>query len=289
LKPRDGLFALGLERFDLDLERLRRPRSTLVNRMIGSFRARGQLTPVIVTRGEAPLMIDGFKRYRAAFSLGWKTLNAVAIEADVRKAKAMVYLMNRAGGFTMVQEALLIKELVELDGLTQDEAAMLLDRHKSWISRRLAMIRQLLPEVIEALLLERIPGGVGPSLARIPLCNQADFSTAIQTHHLTPHEIQRLTDLFCKAGDPGVRKEMLAAPRQALQEVQKHIQGRVVSWPGRIQLMLRIMALIEKALTEKGPHLPAVTFEHLTGQINRITPILADMLTTLQKEALWDD
>jgi len=45
-------------------------------------------------------------------------------------------------------EALVVWELLEIEGLNQVEAADLLERHKSWVCRRLSMIRSLAPEII---------------------------------------------------------------------------------------------------------------------------------------------
>jgi len=87
----------------------------------------------------------GFKRYRAAEKLGIVFLNAVLIEVDQKQVKTMLYHLNRSGAFSMIQEALLVRELIEIDGMTRNEAGLLLDRHKSWISRRLDMIRHPFP------------------------------------------------------------------------------------------------------------------------------------------------
>ena len=130
----------------------------------------------------------------------------------------MLYLLNRPGSFSMIQEALLVSELIEIDGLTRKEAGLLLDHHKSWISRRLAMVRRLSAEVIDALLLEQIPNGVGSSLARIPACNQVDFAATIQAHQLTPNEIHRVVGFYCKAPhkDAGSADRLLCSLLQPL-------------------------------------------------------------------------
>lgn len=235
------MIPVNLDRFDLDLERLRGSRDAAVDKMAGSLKRRGQLTPVIVTeRGDRYLLVDGFKRYRAAEKLRSASLNVVVIQADSKQAKAMLYLLNRPGGFSMIQEALLVKELIEIDGLTRSEAGLLVDRHKSWISRRLDMVRRLSPEVIDALLLELIPPGVGSSLARIPPCNQPDFAAAIQVHRLTPSEIRRLADFYCKAPDPDMKQMILGSPERALGIVQQEMK----TVPPE-KIIFKIIAMIE--------------------------------------------
>jgi len=283
MNKREGIFTVDLDGFDLHLERLRLPKQAQVEKMEASLKKRGQLTPVIVTEGlEHFTLIDGFKRYRAAANLGKTSLKATYIEADGKQSKAMMYLLNRAGVFTMIQEALLVKELIQCDGLTQQEAAILLDRHKSWISRRLEMTRSLSPEIIGDLLLELIPGGVGPSLARIPPCNQADFSAVIQNHQLSANEIRRLVDLFCKATDEGIKQSILQSPKQALELVKRQI--RSVSWPAKMQLIWGSIGKLERDLISNEKQFPQHKIDTLQNCMDRIKPILHEITTILEKE-----
>jgi len=134
----EGIVSIELDKIELSLERLRRPTEASVKNMTESLINHGQLTPVIITQNHDHFfLIDGFKRYQAAKRLGAKTIKAQTIKTEMKYAKAMVYFLNRSGYFTMIQEAVLVKELIEIEGLTQSEAGILLDRHKSWVSRRL--------------------------------------------------------------------------------------------------------------------------------------------------------
>jgi ParB-like chromosome segregation protein Spo0J len=193
-----GIFSIPTDQIDLRLLALRTPTTPAVEKMAASLKRRGQLTPIIIAEdGKYPMLVDGFKRHEAARALGLDSLKGTSVTADPTQAKAMMYLMNRAGSFSMIQEAMLVRELVDTDGLTQTETARSLDRHKSWVNRRLLMIRHLAPEIIEDLSLELLPPGSAPSLARLPRCNQADFSAAIQIHRLSAKQIRNLIDLWC--------------------------------------------------------------------------------------------
>jgi ParB/RepB/Spo0J family partition protein len=262
---REGVITVRLDKFDLDLERLRRVRDTALTRMRRSLSLKGQLTPVVATehRGRY-LLVDGFKRYRAAEKLRQVSLNAVVVSVDNTHAKAMVYLSNRRDGFSMIQEALLVRELVEIDGLSRKEAGLLLDRHKSWISRRLDMVRRLSSEVVEALLLDQIPPGAGLSLARVPLCNQVEFAAAIQTHQLSPNEIRRVVDCYCKAPYPDLKQTILQSPKKAFCVVEEEMRirkliARVIEMLASIEQMLcaerrdkvrNVKAILKKVLEE---------------------------------------
>jgi ParB/RepB/Spo0J family partition protein len=287
---RKGMDRIELEKFDLDLRRLRRPREACVNRMRESMKTQGQLTPVIATPSHDKfLLIDGFKRHRAAESMTWPVLEAILIDVDARRAKAMVYLLNRSGGFSMIQEAVLIKELVELDGLTQNEAALMLNRHKSWISRRLDIIRRLLPEIVSDLLLEPNLPGVGPSLARIPLCNQADFFTSIRVNQLAANEIRCLADLYCKASDPAIKGFILQSPKEALEGLDKEFSHPGTRWPEKIRLLLRIIGTLENDLNQKKQRIRQTTVERIETDMAQIKTILSQILTIIEKEKTWEN
>lgn len=153
-----GIFSISTDQIDLRLLPLRTPSALSVERMAASLKKRGQLTPIIIAQdGKYSMLIDGFKRHEAAQVLGLDSLKATSLTANPTQAKAMMYLMNRAGSFSMIQEAMLVRKLIDTDGLTQTEAAGLLERHKSWANRRLLMILRLAPEIIEDLKLELLP------------------------------------------------------------------------------------------------------------------------------------
>ena len=147
--------SIAMDQMDLRFLQLRSPTALAIRNMAHSMEKRGQLTPVVLVGEEKPyILIDGFKRYWAAQSLGLESLKAILIDVDLTKAKSMMYLMNRTVRLSFIQEAMLIRELVDQDGLKQTEVAELLDHHKSWVNRRLMIIRRLAPEILEDLRME---------------------------------------------------------------------------------------------------------------------------------------
>lgn len=210
------------DQLDLHLSQFRPVHANDLEKMTASLIKYGQLSPVIAVDDKNRMtLIDGFKRQRSAKLLGMKELWVVPVMKSSAEAKALIYLLNRPNSFSMITEAMLVRDLIEVEGLNQVEAAVLMERHKSWISRRLAMIRNLAPEVVDDIKLNMLPAGTGPSLARLPRDNQADFTVAIQKHGLKSREIKRLVDIWCKAKDPGIRQCILNSPRQSL-EIIRH-------------------------------------------------------------------
>lgn len=210
------------DQLDLRLGFLRPVHAGAQEKMAASLVKHGQLTAVVaVEQGGCHILIDGFKRHRCAGLLGMKTLKVAVLKKSAAEAKALLYLLNRPDGFSTIMEALVVWELVEIEGLNQVEAAILLERHKSWVCRRLSMIRSLTPEIVHDIKLGLLPAGVGPSLARLQPATQADFSICIQKHNLKTREVNRLVDLWCKTSDPGARRHLLESPRQALETVSR--------------------------------------------------------------------
>lgn len=224
---------VGLSRFDFRLKRFRRVPEAAVEHMVTSLKKNGQLTPVIaVLEGNGYILVDGFKRYMAAETLGYKTLLVLQVDWDSAHQKAQMYLLNKSNGFTFIEECVLLLELVDKDGFNQAEAAAILQRHKSWVCRRLQIVRHLSGQVIEDIRLGNLPGGSAASLARLTPDIQAEFDAVIQSHHLQPNECKQLIDLWCKAETPEIRQFLVNSPRQVLETFKS---GNVATqWDGPI-------------------------------------------------------
>ena len=91
-----------------------------------------------------------------------------------------------------MEEALVVHSLCHDDGLSQVEIAGLLGRHKSWVSRRVALIARLSEEVQERIRLGLLPASLGAELARLQRCNQLQVLESIKTHHLTWRETRKV-------------------------------------------------------------------------------------------------
>jgi ParB/RepB/Spo0J family partition protein len=189
--------------------------------MAGSLRRWGQVSPVVACAREGSLeIVDGFKRWAAAPACGWTTLSVQVVALDERLAKAAILGLNSLQRPTReLEEAWIVQALVREDGLTQQEAAHLLGRHKSWVCRRLAFLERL----SEALKEEMRLGLLGPALARqfvrLPAGNQEALLAVTRRDSLTAPETGALIDLLAGAGLEQTRF-LLEQPRQALQQAR---------------------------------------------------------------------
>src|SRR5213594_1873596 len=167
--------------------------------MARSLERYGQLSPVVVCRRQDRYeLIDGFKRLGAVRGLAQiPRLSARLMEADERTAKAAIYGLNRAGGRTReLEEAWIVHALVREDGLTQVEVAELLERHKSWVCRRLALIERLAPEAKDELRVGLLCPTAARQMVRLPEGNQAEVLEVIRREALSSAELAGVVDLW---------------------------------------------------------------------------------------------
>jgi ParB-like chromosome segregation protein Spo0J len=195
--------------------------------MARSLRRYGQIAPLVVCRRDGRVeLIDGFKRLAAARRLSMQKLSVRLLDADDRAAKAAIFCLNRGGGRTRdLEEAWIVQALVREDGLSQVEVAELLGRHKSWVSRRLAMIERLSDRAREDLRLGLLTPASARQLTRLPAGNQDELVAVVRRDSLSCHELQGIVDLLAVSSDASQRQFVLAQPRLAL------AQARGVSAP----------------------------------------------------------
>lgn len=187
--------------------------------MARSLRSYGQLAPVTACwrDGQAELL-DGFKRHSAAAQVAWPSLSVRLVDVDDRTAKAAIFGLNHIGQHTSeLEEAWIVQALVREDGLSQVEAAQLLDKHKSWVCRRLALLERLGDEAQAELRLGLLSPGLARQLTRLPVGNQAAVLAAARRDALTTLEVQGLVDLLCGASQEQ-EAYVLEDPRAVLRQ-----------------------------------------------------------------------
>lgn len=207
---------------DLSLGRLRQLPEPVVRRMVESLRSKGQLTPLAVAEHEGRLMlVDGFVRHLAAVRLGLETVLVEVVQLSAVQMKAQVYLRNRKRGLLLIEECRLVLELVEVDRLNQVEVGDLLERHKSWVCRRLSLSRQVSPHLMDDVALGLLGEGSLRKLAQLPARNQEELWAVAQREGLGSRDTGQLAELWQRAPDPEARGFLLAHPREALDRAQK--------------------------------------------------------------------
>jgi len=157
----------------------------------------GQLTPIIVYAKEHKRfeIIDGFKRYRALKKLNAKTIIANIVNLNIRTVKAAIIFLNQnTGTITDLEEANIVQSLHNEDKLSQVEIGKLLNRHKSWVSRRISLIERLDEEIINHIKLNLISISIGRELMRLPRGNQEKVMKIVIDYNLSCIETKKLVD-----------------------------------------------------------------------------------------------
>jgi len=197
--------------------RTRAPRA--VDLMKASLERYGQISPIVVSPREGKLeLVDGFKRVVAARGLeDFEVLSARVLDLDDTSAKAALYLLNRAGGGVgELEEARIVHSLVREDGLSQQEVAELLRRHKSWVCRRLALVEKLSASVRGDLEVGLITPTAGREISRLPQGNQQEVVDAVRRESLNSGEIRLIVDAFLACGKREEQEFVIRNARETL-------------------------------------------------------------------------
>ncbi len=206
---------------DLSLGRLRQLPEPAVSRMVASLRSKGQLSPLAVAEHEGRLvLVDGFVRHLAAQRLGLESVLVEVVQVSAVQMKAQIYLRNRERGLLLIEECRLVRELVEVDRQSQVEVGDLLERHKSWVCRRLSLSRQVSPHLLDDVALGLLGEGSLRKLAQLPVRNQEELWAVAQRDGLGSRDTGELAELWQRAPDPESRGFLLAHPREALERAR---------------------------------------------------------------------
>jgi ParB-like chromosome segregation protein Spo0J len=214
---------LAVDRLGQRYRRYRLPDPEAEAAMVASLRQYGQQTPLVVClREETHEVLDGFKRLAAARSLDLKRVATRLLEADERLAKAAILGLNQTGRRTQDwEEAWIVHALVRDDGLTQEEVAALLSRHKSWVCRRLALVEKLADPARNDLQLGLLSVTAARSLVRLPAGNQVNLLATLHRDKLTAAELDGVVDLLQAAPGQVQEEYILEQPRQALRQAHQ--------------------------------------------------------------------
>ena len=214
---------IALETIGERYRRYRLPDAAAEVAMAGSLGRYGQLSPLAVClREERPEVLDGFKRVAAARALpAVLSLQARLVEVDEPTAKAIILGLNGIGGrMKELEEAWIVQALVREDGLSQLQVAELLQRHKSWVCRRLALLERLSEECREDLRLGLLSPTMARQLTRLPAGNQIEVVAAARREHLTAAEMHGVVDLIVACRSRPQVEFILQQPRLALRQAQ---------------------------------------------------------------------
>lgn len=203
-------------------------------RLLGSLAEHGQQTPIVVVRGaESYVVVDGYKRVRCLKRLHRDVVAGVVWEMSEADALIFRQTVHAEGGSSALEQGWLLRVLHEGHELSFGELARRFDRSVSWVSRRLALTREL-PEVVQ----ERVRAGrIVPHAAMkylVPLAraNEADcvrLAAAVQEAKLSTRQLGQLYQTYMSGNDK-TRELVITEPLLVLRvEQQVHKDAAEVS------------------------------------------------------------
>jgi ParB/RepB/Spo0J family partition protein len=211
---------LEFHQLDLRYEGLRVRRPERERRLLASLAERGQQVPIVVIAlaGEPKrfLVIDGYKRIRALRRLGRDTVRATVWDMDETEALVLDRSLRTAEGETALEQGWLLAELHGGLGLSLDDLARRFDRSVSWVSRRLALVREL-PKSVQ----QQVRGGkIGAHAAMkylVPMARAKRYdcerlAEEIARNQFSTHEVGLLYAAW-RNGPPSVREGIIEDPR----------------------------------------------------------------------------
>lgn len=210
------MVTLELDRLELRYAALRIADPTRRARLEGAIAQQGQQVPVLVVSAADGrfVLIEGYGRVEALKRLGRDVVEAVVL--DVGEPDALVLRHRLDGGRqrTPLEEGWLVAALLD-HGKTPEDVAIALGKSRSWVSRRLALVRTLPESVQDAVRGARVGANVAEKflvpLARANAEQCARLVEGLRSIRPTVRQVARLYAAW-KAAAPEVRQRIAEQP-----------------------------------------------------------------------------
>lgn len=192
-------------------------------RLVASLAEHGQRSAVLVVpEGEHRyVLVDGYARVEALRELGRDVVEAIVLDVPEPEAILLAWRLESRRRRSALEDGWLIAELIRRHGLDQRHVAERLQRSVSWVSRRLALVRELPSNAQEAVRRGSVPAQaamkylVPLSRAKREHCERLVTSLGDKPP-VTVREVERLY-LGWKRADEATRERIVHRPRLYLQ------------------------------------------------------------------------
>jgi len=170
---------------------------------------------VVVAEDAGFVLIDGYQRVEAARRAGLDSLQAQIWPSRAPDAVCQLLASDGARQFDVWEQAALLRELKLTHRLSQNEIALRMGRHPSWVSRRLMLIEQLPASAMEAVragwLSTWSASRVLVPLARANPQHAQALVAAVKNNALSSRQLLGFWQHYQKA-NRAVRQKMAAEP-----------------------------------------------------------------------------
>lgn len=209
---------LELSQIDLCLSRWRFPNAEDFQRLQDLIHSVREIRdPVLVSTAIKPghwVLVDGFKRLRVAQMMGLTHLLVQIAQLDEAHAKAMMLQCNQPRkGLSRLEEALIVRSLHVDHAMMQTKIAELLRRSESWVSRHLALVRDLDEGLQQDVRDGKLSATIACQLSQLQRENQPAVAQAITRHGLSSRDCTRLLEKLRNTHDEQEARDVLNDPR----------------------------------------------------------------------------
>lgn len=223
---------IDLHRIELRFADARLIEPGAVAALARSIEQSGQLIACIAVPQEGTnrlILIDGYRRILALRRLGRDTVCVESWTCDLAQALLTVLARANARPFAALEEALLLRELVHGQGLSEREVARRSGRDVSWVSRRLGLLcalpDALLAAVRSGALSTWAATRVLAPLARANTEHATQLLDALASSPLSSRELHTWLQHYMKS-PRAARERMVCQPRLFIQSLQARDEQR---------------------------------------------------------------
>lgn len=263
-----------LHRLELRFAPTRVEDRAAVQRLADSIQECGQRVACIAAgdpQDARLVLIDGYRRVAALARLGRDTAQVQCWRGPVSSALAQLLARSRSRPFTALEEALLLRELIDAHGLTQREAARQCARDASWVQRRLMLLGALPDTLVGAIRTARISAWAAVRIFAPLARANADHATRLlagqDAQALSTRELQTWFSHY-QGAQRSQRERMVERPQlflASLAERERELAARnlregperdVVGELGHLQALLdRVRRQLQPLNTPAAPSL----------------------------------
>jgi ParB/RepB/Spo0J family partition protein len=244
-------------------------------RLMAALCAHGQQQPVLVVRDggheegrERYVLIDGYARSAALEELKRDSVAASVLDLSEAQALVLAFGLEHNRARSAIEEAWLLRELIDGHSIAQRELGPLLGRSPSWVSRRLALIAVLPAGAEAAVRAGRLPAQAAMKyLVPLARANAAACAQLVANLGRRRVSVRQLARLYAgwRAGNVEQRQAIVEQPWLYLAVDEQQEECAAPADPGseREQRLLRDLGVlaaicrrVHEALRERERDLP---------------------------------
>lgn len=218
---------LDLHRLELRFAAMRIEDAPAVQRLAISIQECGQLVACVAAsdpQAASLVLIDGYRRVAALRRLGRDTAQVQCWSCAV--GPALMQVMARSGSrpFAPIEEAMLLRELIDAHGLTQREAARSCARDVSWVQRHLLLLGEMSEALLAAVRSARISSWAATRvlapLARANKDHADRLLASLDGQRLSTRELRSWFEHY-RGAQREQRERMVAHPRLFIESLKQ--------------------------------------------------------------------